>query len=452
MIDDTDDFDDVPISEEILPAPGRPMPEEGMFYGVFKEIVDLLAQHSEADPMAHLATLYSYVGCMAGREYSVSRKPLSVWPLTVGDASYGRKGTGKDDVLACFDGVDPSLLPRVTSSAVSESGLVHEVRDKSEKLNKDDQPVDRGVEEKRLWVNIPEFGKVFHACKVPGANLQEGLCSVYDGDDQRISTSKGVLAATRQMIVLYGNITGPMFVERFDAGALSGGILTRIMPVFVDRVRLYRGLEIPEEFWRECASKGLLVAERVNRMREKVAPGDTEPIHFDRDVQKWWRREGHEAMTTDPPGLSGFGKMFSGRRGDNFKRLGGILSLAHETNTMTMAHVEPALKFVNYSMKSVGYMEPEYGFPTVADAKTSGLSPKARKVFAYIEERMNAGNSSVSHSEIFNKPLGGNMLRDDVESLMNGIPGISYFMDKKPRAQKPTRFYYIVSHPNAPAS
>lgn len=446
------DQDEVPISEEIPPAPGRPMPDDGMFYGVFKEVVDLLAQHSEADPMSHLATLYSYVGCMAGREYSVSRKPLSVWPVTVGDASYGRKGTGKDDVLACFNNVDVSLLPRVTPSAVSESGLVHEVRDKSERRDKDDKPVDMGVEEKRLWVNIPEFGKVFHACKVPGANLQEALCSIYDGDNQRVSTSKGVLAATRPMVVLNGNVTGPMFAQRFDSGALSGGILTRIMPIFVDRVRLYRGLEIPDEFWRECEALGLAIAESVNCMREKVGKnsGATSPMHFDEEVQEWWRCEGHERMTTDPPGLTGFGKMFSGRRGDNFKRIAGIIALTDKTDVISMAHVKPALRFVDYSTASVGYAETEYGFATVADSKTSGLSPKARKFREYVERQMNAGASCVSRTEIYTEPFGRNTPAAELDLIAADIPDVSYVKDKMPGAQRATKLYFITTHPNAP--
>lgn len=446
MIDYDYDDDDMAISEEILPAPKRPMPDGNMFYGIFKDFVELLAQHSEADPMSHLATLYSYVGCMAGREYAISGKPPSVWPVTVGDASLGRKGTGRDDVQACFDGIqgtERSLLPRISTSAATESGIIREVRDKTDK--------DNGEDEKRLWVDIQEFGKVLQAMKNPVFNLQDMLCTTWDGRDQRISTSKGVLQATRQAISLYGNITGPMFAERFEAGPLSGGILSRIMPIFVERARFYRGLVIPEDFKREREELGLLLAKRIDNMRSAVGKGtgDTIELNYDRDVQRWWKRDGHELMTTDPTDLSGLGRMFSARRGDNFRRVAAIVALAHETDTVTMDHVQAGISFVDYSMATVRYMEPEYGFTSVSDAKTSTISPKARKFLAYVQKQMDEGASVVSQTEIYTKAFGRNTRAEDIHQIAGTITNISYYMDTVTGSSRPTKFYYIIDHPGA---
>jgi hypothetical protein len=453
---DQDGFDDddlPPLREAITPSPKRPMPDDRFLYGIFGKMAELAAQHTEADPVAHIATLYSYTGTMAGREYSVFGQPTACWPLLIGDSSYGRKGTAKNDIMRFFDRIeDRSLLPRVTSSAVSESGIVREVRDKSEKTDKTTgMPTDKGIEEKRLWVYLSEFGKMLHAFKTPGLNAQEVLCSLYDGEDQRISTAKEVITATRQAVSLYGSMTGEMLADRFDPGALSGGILTRLMPVFVDRVTLYRGLEFPEEWKVECAALGLDLATRIDCMRRAVGKnsGKTKEITFDRDVTRWWRKEGHEYLTTDPSNLSGFARMWSGRRAGNFQRLTGILALSDETDEVNMGHVHPALSFVDYAMDSLGCIEPEFGVAPVATARTAPMSPKARKWYAYMLQAHDAGRTFVPRKEVSIDVFKKNLNSEAIDKLESDVPNLSYYMDKFPGNPTPTRCYYLadrVSH------
>lgn len=444
-----DDLDDFPLTEEIPPALGRPTPDEGFFYGVFGETVNLLAQHTEADPVAHIAALYSYIGCMSGRQYSVFGQPPTCNPLLIGDSGLGRKGTAWTDVRRLFSRIrDASLLPRVTGSCASEAGLVREVRDKSEK-SKDGVPVDVGVEDKRLWVNVSEFGEVFQSMKNPIFKLQECLCRIYDGDDLRISTSKGIMAATGQAITVYGNITGEMLAQRFDPHALSSGILTRLMPVLVDRVRYYRGLEIPEDFKRECAAKGLDIADRINRMRGKVGKGETQEIVFHRDVHRWWRRELHEYLTTPPAHLSGFTRMWSSRRASNFQRIATIIALAHETDEVTMEHAIPALKFVDYSMNSLEYAASEFRIAPVTMSRTAAVSPRARKWHAHMLQAHHAGRDFVTRKEINVEVFKGNVKSEQLDELEREVPDLTFFMDKFDGNPTATKCYFLRDHESA---
>lgn len=424
--------DDVPLVEEIAPAPNRPMPDEWFYHGIFDEFRKHLAQYSEADPIAHVITLYSIIGGMLGREFTVGGKPTYFWPVTVGDASIGRKGTAKDDVLACFEGLaDKTLLPRFSSSIVSESGLIHEVRDKTDK--------DAGEEDKRLWVDIAEFGKVLSIMKNPLFSVQDALCNVWDGKDQQVSTAKGIRKATRPAVSIYGNITGAMFARHFDPDALSGGILTRFMFFFVDRARYYRGLVIPDEFYQECRAKGLMIAERVDNMRSKVGKnsGNTVAIQFDEHVERWWKNKGHEFLTTDQPDYSGFMRLFSARRENNFRRIAGIIALAHGTDTVTMDYVRPALSAVNYSMNSLRFMEQEFGIAPVPVAARSTLTPKGRKLLCYLDGKHAEGFEWVSKDEIYSKCFGHHLPRPELAALIESMkPFIEVQEDKTTKRPK----------------
>lgn len=444
-----DDFDDYPLTEEIPPAPGRPMPDEHFYYGVFKETVDLLAQHTEADPIGHVATLYSYLGCMIGRQYSVFGEPPTCNPILVGDAGTGRKGTGEKDVRRLFADIqDTKMLPNISRSCATKAGLVREVRDKSEK-EKDGIPVDIGVEDKRLWVCVSEFGQVLQDMKNPIFKLQDAACDLYDGEDQHISTSKGIVTATDPAVTFYGNITGEMLALRFDPHALAGGILTRMMPVFVERARYYRGLVLPEEYKRERAAKGLLLAERINGMREKVGKGKTREMTFSKEVQRMWRREWHEYLTTPPSHLSGFARMWTSRRAGNFRRIATIIALAHETDEIGMEHAYPALSFVDLSMNHLPYIEKEFGIATVGTPRSAAMSQQARKWYAYMMNAHAQGRESVPRKEVTAKVFSNNLGSDKIDALENEIPGLDWYMDEIPGHPTATKFYRLTAGADA---
>ena len=99
-----------------LAAPWPASPDEAAYHGLAGDIVRELLPHTEADPVALLATLLACVGNAIGTgpHYRVSgaRHELRLFPVLVGATASGRKGTALDSLSPIFEAALPAWWAR----------------------------------------------------------------------------------------------------------------------------------------------------------------------------------------------------------------------------------------------------------------------------------------------------------------------------------------------------
>ncbi len=157
------------------PAHWPSPPANEAFHGLPGAIVDKIAPHTEADPVAILTQLLVCCGALIGRgawfQVEATRHHPNQFLLLIGDSSRARKGSSLDHVTKLLTEADPAFPSRLTTGLSSGEGLVWKVRDPSAQ--------DPGTDDKRLLVIEPEFASVL---KSTGCGSPRGtLCRL--GDD-----------------------------------------------------------------------------------------------------------------------------------------------------------------------------------------------------------------------------------------------------------------------------
>lgn len=232
--------------------PGRPafpIPDEAMFHGLAGEIVNAIDPYTEACRAAVLISLLSGGGAMIGRGPHVFaglvRHPPSIWGLLVGGTSLGAKGSAHAAARMFLRAAYPEFMrTNVLPSLSSGEGLIHRVRDESEKQDKDGCPLDEGVRDKRLWVVVPEFRTVIAQTKRDSNTLSPVLRDAWDSPDLLSVPNRGenALCATEPHIAMMGHVTPGEFRGKVDPNEIAGGSLNRYL-IFASR----ESKDLPEE-------------------------------------------------------------------------------------------------------------------------------------------------------------------------------------------------------------
>jgi hypothetical protein len=116
----------------LAPPVGWPAPpDRAVYHQLLGEIVNQIAPHTEADPVAILAQLLVSFGAAVGRgayfQVKATRHHGNEFMCLVGDSARGRKGSSWDHVRRLIINADPSLEPRVLTGLSSGDYLTHPV-------------------------------------------------------------------------------------------------------------------------------------------------------------------------------------------------------------------------------------------------------------------------------------------------------------------------------------
>lgn len=105
-----------------LPAPPAP----AVYHELLGEIVNRIAPHTEADPVAILTQLLVAFGAAVGRgawfEVEATRHCPNEFMLLVGDSSKARKGSSWDHVRRLIAAIDTSIEQRIIGEWGGTSG------------------------------------------------------------------------------------------------------------------------------------------------------------------------------------------------------------------------------------------------------------------------------------------------------------------------------------------
>ena len=333
--------DDQPPDAATLPPPaGWPAPPApAVYHQLLGEIVNRIAPHTEADPVAILTQLLVAFGAAVGRgahfQVEATRHHPNEFMLLVGDSSKARKGSSWDHVRRLLADVDPSIGQRILTGLSSGEGLIWAVRDPSGQ--------DPGIGDQRLLVIEPEFASVLKASAREISTLSPTLRSAWDGRPLAILTRTAPARATGAHIALIGHITQTELRRHTTTIELTNGYLNRILIVACRRQRL-----LPEGGHHDPLAGTGLTRLLAATLKHAQTAGQ---VRLDPDARELWHRA-YQQLAQPRDGIVG---QITARAEAHTIRLALIYALADAQRQIGPPHLHAALALQDYATRSAGW-------------------------------------------------------------------------------------------------
>jgi hypothetical protein len=332
----------VPADASMLAPPaGWPAaPASTVYHELLGEIVNTIAPHTEADPIAILTQLLVAFGAAVGRgayfTVEATRHAPNEFMLLVGDSSRARKGSSWDHVHRLITGADRSIEHRILTGLSSGEGLIFAVRDPAGQ--------DPGHPDQRLLVIEPEFASVLKAASREISTLSPTLRSAWDGRPLAILTRTAPARSRTAHISVIGHITQHELRRHITAVELSNGYLNRILLIACRRQRLLPEGGNPAPL----AGTGL---DRMLAAAVKHAQTAGE-IRLAPDARELWHHAYHQLATQPADGIIG---QITARAEAHVIRLALLYTLADGQSQISASHLTAALALHDYAAHSANW-------------------------------------------------------------------------------------------------
>jgi hypothetical protein len=324
-----------------LPAPaGWPAPPApAVYHELLGEIVNRIAPHTEADPVAILTQLLVAFGAAVGRgawfTVEATRHHANEFMLLVGDSSKARKGSSWDHVRRLLADIDASIGQRTLTGLSSGEGLIWAVRDPSGQ--------DQGISDQRLLVIEPEFASVLKASSREISTLSPTLRCAWDGRPLAILTRTAPARATQAHIALIGHITQAELRRHTTTIELANGYLNRILIVACRRQRL-----LPEGGHHDPLHDSGLARLLAATLKHAQSAGQ---IRLGQDARELWHHA-YQQLSQPHDGIVG---QITARAEAHTIRLALIYALADGAKQISPPHLHAALALHDYATRSAGW-------------------------------------------------------------------------------------------------
>ena len=313
------------------PAP----PDPAAYHGLPGAIVEKIAPHTEADPVAILAQLLVACGALIGRgahfQVEATHHHPNQFVVLVGDSAKARKGSSFDHVARLLCAVDPAFSSRLSTGLSSGEGLIWAVRDP--------QAQDPGAPDKRLLVVEPEFASVLKSTGRELSTLSPTLRSAWDGRPLALLTRTAPARATSAHISIIGHITGAELRRHTTSVEIANGFLNRFLLLAVRRVRLLPEGGDPDPL------NGSGLPRYLARVLEHARSAGQ--LTLDADArQLWWQT--YPRLTQPADGLVG---QLTARAEAHAIRLALIYALLDGQRHIQTEHLHAALALWDYAAR-----------------------------------------------------------------------------------------------------
>ncbi len=326
-------------------------------HGLAGEVVRLLKPHTEADPVALLASFLAEVGTMLGRGSHLildgSYHPLLFWPVLVGRSSKSRKGSAGNRIRTICAMADPNWTRGECKGTLSSGeGLAYAVRDpqyREEPVKKErGQPtgetmricVDSGVEDKRLFLVQAEFGSVLRVMGRDGNSLSGVIRDAWDALDLAPMTKSNRVRATAPHIGIVGHVTKEELLRNLTDTEASNGFGNRFPWLLVQRSQELPFSSSPDD---------RAVAELACKIGKSIQCGQAiSTIEMTDHAKEGWKAIYHD-LSADRPGLAGG---LLGRAEAHVMRLAGLYAILDERKSIDLVHLKAALALWEYAEAS----------------------------------------------------------------------------------------------------
>jgi hypothetical protein len=334
--------DDQPASSELLVAPaGWPAPpERAVYHELPGEIVNTIAPHTEADPVAILTQLLVAFGAAVGRgayfQVEATRHHGNQFMCLVGDSSRSRKGSSWDHVRRLIIAADPSLEPRVLTGLSSGEGVIWAVRDPTAQ--------DPGIPDQRLLVIEPEFASALKASSREISTLSPTLRTGWDGRPLQILTRTAPARASTAHIALIGHITQHELRRHTTSLELANGYINRMLLIACRRQRLLPEGGDPDPLAATGLDRLLAAA-----LRQARTAGQ---IRLDPDARELWHHA-YRRLATEPQ--HGIVAQITARAEAHVIRLALLYTLTDGQRQIATPHLQAALALQDYAARSAAW-------------------------------------------------------------------------------------------------
>jgi hypothetical protein len=366
----------------LLPAPaGWPAPPApAVYHQLLGEIVNEIAPHTEADPVAILTQLLVAFGAAVGRgayfSVEATRHHPNEFMLLVGDSSKARKGSSWDHVRQLITAIDPSIEARILTGLSSGEGLIWAVRDPSGQ--------DAGIPDQRLLVIEPEFASVLKSASRDISTLSPTLRTAWDGRPLAILTRTAPARASTAHISVIGHITGHELRRYITNTELANGYLNRILLIACRRQRLLPDGGAPNPL---AAATGL-TGRLAGALKHAQTAGE---IRLAPDARELWHHAYHQLAIEPENELVA---QITARAEAHIIRLALLYALADGQRQISTQHLTAALALHDYASRSANW----------ALTGTTG-QPLAEQIHATLSAHPDGlTRSQISHTLNHNQP------------------------------------------------
>jgi hypothetical protein len=324
----------------LAPPHGWPEPPHPDAYqGLAGAIVEAIAPHTEADPVAILGQLLVGAGAIIGRgayfTVEATRHHPNEFIVLVGDSAKARKGSSWDHVCRLLSAVDRGFPARTHSGLSTGEGLVWALRDPNGS--------DPGSPDHRLLAVEAEFAAVLKATGRDINTLSPVLRAAWDGRPLQLLTRTAPARATNPHVAVIGHITAAELQDQLNTVEIANGFLNRFLLLACRRHRLLPEGGHPEPLadtdLQPRLVKSLLAARKAGQVR------------FDLHARLcWW--DTYPQLSQPGDGL--LGAMYA-RSEAHVVRLALLYALLDGHTTIALPHLNAGLALWDYAARSAAW-------------------------------------------------------------------------------------------------
>ena len=345
---------------------------EAVYHGIIGEVVRTIEPETEADPVAILIQLIVAAGSMIGRRayYQVEsdRHHPNLFAAAVGDTSKARKGTSWGRVREVSYHADQEwVLRHIGSGLSSGEGLIHQVRDRVTKTDKDgkEEVVDAGVSDKRFMALEAELSSLLKVMERAGNNISPLFRKAWDGGDLQTLTRNNALKATGPHVSTIGHITIEELRSCLTQTDAANGFANRFLFFLVRRSKeLPMGGNLDERIIEKLGRRiGAAINDLLGFRDEPLR------VKFSPDGEARWR-EVYGRLTRGHPGLFG---AITARGEAQVIRIALVYAILDESDLIELPHIEAGLAVWDYCERSARHIFGEMIGDPVADTILTGL-------------------------------------------------------------------------------
>lgn len=315
---------------------------EDAFHGPAGELAKRLEKHVPMNILALYCALLVAIGTVVGRRaisrYVCDDHFANLFLIMVGKTGCG-KGTSWNVINNVMSQIHPAFPSLVPSDSASAPGLIHLVRDPSEKECNGRIIKDEGVKDKRRLVLFEEMEILFASMSRPGATLDQTWRLAWAGRTLENNTKKGQERATNPHLSTICQITPEALhqaLQKMGKQCSTSGFINRFMIVPVTRDRsLHRTGPLPD------------VQDLVTRIRQAVdllgpLPQTNPPVEIPWSQETFLEWDAFcEAIDYGDPFLEGVEAAY-GRLKPMVMRVAMLLAVIDSESQIRLAHLRAA--------------------------------------------------------------------------------------------------------------
>jgi len=332
------------VAPELLTLPppsGWPDPPRPAAYqGLAGAVVETLAPHTEADPVAILAQLLVAAGITVGRgahaTVEATRHHPNEFVVLVGDSAKARKGSSWEHVARVMGRASPGFAARCSTGLSSGEGLIWAMRDPDGS--------DLGAKDPRLLVIEPEFATVLKATLRDVNTLSPVLRSAWDGRPLALLTRTAPARASTPHLSVIGHITAIELAHHVNGLEVANGLLNRFLFIACRRVRL-----LPEGGHPDPLAQTDLPTRLAAHLA--TAAGRGRMRFSDSARAAWW--DAYRRLAEPADGVVGG---LLARAEAHLLRLALLYALVDGSATIGLSHLDAALALWDYAAASVAWI------------------------------------------------------------------------------------------------